>query len=297
MGNAGAWAATITSVSAGVQAIVGNRSMSDALKAQTTGIQQGIDVRDKQYKETQGYLNPYTQFGQRAIGKLDQYLGTGEGKFDPNAFTTDPGYQWRLEQGQKALERSAASRGQLLSGGQMKALTNYSQGAASQEFQAAYNRLMGAAGMGMSAAGQQAGLSQQHGMTQGGAYQSKGEAEAAAIMAKYRNWQALDSQAAGAWSGFMGGQKAGYASDKTGKQGGIYGYGDSGGGGNAPGQYYGSGQTGNNGSDGGFNYQDYLNFGNYSGQGMDSSSMSDMFNQAGGESSAGSAIGSWGSWG
>jgi hypothetical protein len=54
----------------------------------------------------------------------------------------DPSYQWRLQQGQQALERSAAGRGGLQSGATLKALTNYSQGAASQEYQAAFKRFM-----------------------------------------------------------------------------------------------------------------------------------------------------------
>jgi len=52
----------------------------------------------------------------------------------------DPGYQFRLKQGQQALENSASARGTLRGGAQLKALTDYAQGAASQEYQNAYNR-------------------------------------------------------------------------------------------------------------------------------------------------------------
>ncbi len=62
------------------------------------------------------------------------------GDFTMNDFQADPGYQFRLDEGQKALERSAAARGGLMSGATMKALTRYSQGVASDEFQNAYNR-------------------------------------------------------------------------------------------------------------------------------------------------------------
>ncbi len=54
----------------------------------------------------------------------------------------DPGYQFRLEQGQKALENSAAARGGLLSGRMAKDLAGYSQGMASQEYGNAFDRLM-----------------------------------------------------------------------------------------------------------------------------------------------------------
>jgi len=61
-------------------------------------------------------------------------------QFRPEQLTTDPGYGFRLSEGLKALERSAAARGGLLSGGTGKALTRYGQEAASQEYGNAFNR-------------------------------------------------------------------------------------------------------------------------------------------------------------
>src|SRR5262249_49173751 len=63
------------------------------------------------------------------------------GTFDINNWQ-DPGYQFRLNEGMKALQNSAAASGGLLSGPTLKALTNYSQGAASQEYANAFNRFM-----------------------------------------------------------------------------------------------------------------------------------------------------------
>jgi hypothetical protein len=54
----------------------------------------------------------------------------------------DPGYQFRLAQGQQALQNSAAARGGLLSGGTAKALTDYNQNAASGEYGNVYNRAL-----------------------------------------------------------------------------------------------------------------------------------------------------------
>lgn len=59
-------------------------------------------------------------------------------------FEADPGYQFRLSEGQKALDRSAASRGMLLSGAQVKGSTDYNQGMASQEYGNWWNRYTGA---------------------------------------------------------------------------------------------------------------------------------------------------------
>jgi len=52
----------------------------------------------------------------------------------------DPGFQFRLQEGQKALERSAAARGGLLTGGTAKAINDYAQQRASDEFNNVYNR-------------------------------------------------------------------------------------------------------------------------------------------------------------
>lgn len=52
----------------------------------------------------------------------------------------DPGYKFRLEQGQKALENSAAARGGILSGNTAKAITQYGQDYASNEYSQVYGR-------------------------------------------------------------------------------------------------------------------------------------------------------------
>jgi hypothetical protein len=54
----------------------------------------------------------------------------------------DPSYQFRLKEGQRALENSAAARGTLLTGGTAKAIQNYGQQAASQEYGNSFNRAL-----------------------------------------------------------------------------------------------------------------------------------------------------------
>jgi hypothetical protein len=83
------------------------------------------------------------------------------------ALETSPGFQFRLGEGMKALERSAAAKGTLLTGGTLKGLTRYAQDYASNEYgnQYArlfgeqgqrYNQLFGLSNLGLQAAGQQA---------------------------------------------------------------------------------------------------------------------------------------------
>lgn len=63
--------------------------------------------------------------------------------FTMQDYQADPGYQFRLDQGNKALNNSAAARGGLLSGATLKAITDYNSGAASQEYGAAQGRFAG----------------------------------------------------------------------------------------------------------------------------------------------------------
>lgn len=58
----------------------------------------------------------------------------------------DPGYQFRQEQGQKAIERSAAAQGTVLNPATVKALQDYNSGLASQEYGNVYNRRLGEQG-------------------------------------------------------------------------------------------------------------------------------------------------------
>jgi len=90
--------------------------------------------------EANTHLNPYINQGQTSLGTLGELLSPGgrytqlmdeKFNFDP---ANDPSYQFVFEQGQKALERSAAARGGALGGGAAKALARYGSGMASQEF-------------------------------------------------------------------------------------------------------------------------------------------------------------------
>lgn len=57
-----------------------------------------------------------------------------------DSLSQDPGFATRLKEGQKALERSAASKGTLLTGGTLKGIVDFGQQMASQEYGNVYNR-------------------------------------------------------------------------------------------------------------------------------------------------------------
>jgi hypothetical protein len=72
--------------------------------------------------------------------KSDPQFGSLMHDFGASDFTQDPGYDFRLNEGAKALQRSAAAKGRVFSGGTLKDLTNYNQNFASNEYGNAYNR-------------------------------------------------------------------------------------------------------------------------------------------------------------
>jgi len=78
--------------------------------------------------------------GENQGGRPDPAFGSLNQRFDGKGLQNDPGYQFRLQQGQSALENSRAAMGGLFSGATGKALSEYGQGFASNEYQNAYNR-------------------------------------------------------------------------------------------------------------------------------------------------------------
>lgn len=95
-----------------------------------------------------------------------------------NSFTTTPGYQFRMDQGIQALDRSAAARGRLNSGGQQQALMRFGQGVASEEYGNQFNRLASLAGFGQAATQNTASLGAQMAASTGANQIAAGQARA-----------------------------------------------------------------------------------------------------------------------
>jgi hypothetical protein len=89
-------------------------------------------------------------------------------------FRTDPGYQFRFEEGQRALDRGAAARGGLLSGGYGRKAIRYGQGFASNEYTNVYNRIANIAGLGQTANQFAGNAALQAGFGMGGAASAQG---------------------------------------------------------------------------------------------------------------------------
>jgi len=78
---------------------------------------------------------------------------------DYSAFETSPGYQFRQDEAQKGVERSAAARGGVLSGNALKGITQYSQDIASGEYNNWLNQVYQLSNQGLGASENQAARS------------------------------------------------------------------------------------------------------------------------------------------
>jgi hypothetical protein len=92
---------------------------------------------------TSGVIPGTTNYGASADDMNaagSQYQNAFTQTFKPSDLTMDPSYQWRLQQGEKALQASAAAKGSLMTGQGLADINNYAQNSASQEYGNAFNR-------------------------------------------------------------------------------------------------------------------------------------------------------------
>ena len=168
---------------------------------EAAAIQQQIAERQiaearRTFEEQKGFLQPYQQPGLNALARIQAGLGAGgefARPFTMDQFQADPGYAFRLSEGQKALERQAAARGGLISGSALKAASRFGQEMGSQEFQNAFaraqteranvlNPLFALYGTGAETAGALSGAAGSMGGSIGGFLGQSGAAQAAGLL-------------------------------------------------------------------------------------------------------------------
>lgn len=131
-----AGAAMGASMGSGIDA---SNAASKAAGLQADAANRAADLQYKQWRESVDLQEPWRQAGITALNKLTP-LATEYTPFGMDQFQQDPGYGFRLSEGQKALERSAAARAGLQSGSALKAAARFGQDYGSQEYTNAFNR-------------------------------------------------------------------------------------------------------------------------------------------------------------
>ena len=159
------WVAAATIGAAGI----GAYSSRQASKAQERAAAQGDAAQERMFNRQVELQEPFRQAGVNALPELVE--ASRYTPFGMEQFQQDPGYQFRLKEGLRALEQRAAAEGTRVSGNQLRGLVRYGQNLASQDWINSFNRyqaeraarlnpLQSLAGMGQSTAatlGQQAG--------------------------------------------------------------------------------------------------------------------------------------------
>jgi len=117
---------------------VGALASRSAAKTQAGAASQAAELQRTQYEQTREDLEPWRKAGVNALGKLEGMADYT--MFGPEQFSADPGYGFRLSEGRKALASKARARGGAVSGTSLKAMQDYAQESASQEYSNAFNR-------------------------------------------------------------------------------------------------------------------------------------------------------------
>jgi hypothetical protein len=173
-----AWAAN---KSAGAQEKAGKKSIAE---------------QQRQFDLSRADQMPWLKAGSGALGQMNA-LNSG----DFSKFYQSPDYQFALDQGIKSLDRSAAARGRLYSGGYGQDLTNYAQGLATQNYGNYYGRLAEMAGFGQNSAQNLAGYGAQKANQISNQYGNIGNARASA----YQGYGQAFNKAANQFGTFFGG--------------------------------------------------------------------------------------------
>ena len=139
------WGLTAIAGSTALTGYMANKSASaqsdaalQAAEIQANASKYASDLQQQQYQQNVARQQPFYEAGVNALPEL--VAASRYTPFSMEQFQADPGYAFRLSEGTKALDRSAAARGGLISGAATRAATRYGQDMASNEYTNAFNR-------------------------------------------------------------------------------------------------------------------------------------------------------------
>lgn len=195
------WIAVGAAVVGGVASAYGS---NQAANAQGAAADRQFALDEQRYNQARIDYSPYTEIGNQARKGLAGQLGLSYDKpFNPNAplsrnftladFQASPGYQFNLQQGQMAIDKSANARGNFYAPQTLQDISRFSQGLASNEFNNERNyftgqqnnlfsRLYGLTSLGENAAAMTGNAAMQSAQLGGQALGAQGDARAAGIM-------------------------------------------------------------------------------------------------------------------
>lgn len=194
-----------------------------AAKKQANSADAASQNQLQMYNQTRDDLGGYRDAGNTALNQLMSGMGEG-GRFmetySGQDIYDDPSYKFRLNEGLNSVQSGAAAQGGLLSGATQKALANYGQEAASQEYSNAYNRfnadqtnqynrLANLVGVGQNAAAQTGNAGLQTGQAIANNTMAGANAAAAGTIASGNAWANAGQQLGTIGTAYMNNRNAG----------------------------------------------------------------------------------------
>lgn len=189
------WGAVAVGVGSAVAGIAGSRS---AAKKQESANKRAIALQREMWNTSRNDLAPYRDAGTPAVNQLLELVTNPEAQAD--YVHTNPFYRAQMQQAQDAVFANQAARGMLGSGATASALQQQYLAQGDQFLNNQYNRLLGLAGMGQSAAAGTASINQQVGNQIAGLEQNIGNVQAAGRIGQTNQLQNLLGQG----SSFLG---------------------------------------------------------------------------------------------
>ena len=160
-----------------ISGALGASSSRSAARAQQQATDAATAEQRRQFDTSRADMMPWLESGREGLNDLNR-LASG----DMSRFFTDPGYNFARTEGMRGIERSAAARGGATGGNALRALSQFNQGLASQQFGDFYNRTAARAGVGQTTANNLAALGQNSANSISGLLQAGGDARASGIM-------------------------------------------------------------------------------------------------------------------
>lgn len=115
-------------------ALISGSASKSAAKTQAAAADRAAELQNQQFQQSREDAAPWREAGGQAIGSLSAMLKPG---YD---HTTSPGYQFRMDEGMRAINGNNAAAGLVKSGGALKDLTRFAQGLAADDFTGQFNR-------------------------------------------------------------------------------------------------------------------------------------------------------------
>jgi hypothetical protein len=218
-------AAALTATAVVGSAAIGAGATKSAANTSANAANRAADLQNAQFQQTRSDMAPWRNYGAGAMGMLAQIYGVPYGANgasdmapanDPGAagnpggvgpdgqptnalaaggspnrfggFFASPDYEFKRAEGLRDIERTAAGRGSLMSGGTLKALTRYGGDLASGEWNNYVNRLASLAGVGQSSSYQTGVLGANAANNSGNALMAGANTRAAGTLANGQTW-------------------------------------------------------------------------------------------------------------